>query len=130
MTSNVRPGRYQAFAGCNQGGLDALCKKWAGSHLVRIHPADFQTVNQHSLPLLRTQESLHQQERILGRGYEEVLASLRQCAGQHPVSLSFLPTTCLISALKRVGRSHWSVQKDAREFLCLKLGLHAPRGLG
>ena len=31
------------------------------------------------------QESLSQQERILGRGYEEVLASLRQCAGQYPV---------------------------------------------
>ena len=31
------------------------------------------------------QESLGQQERILGRGYEEVLASLRQCAGQYPV---------------------------------------------
>ena len=34
------------------------------------------------------QESLHQQERILGRGYEEVLASLRQCAGQHPVPVA------------------------------------------
>ena len=31
------------------------------------------------------QESLHQQERILGRGYEEVLASLRHCAAVHPV---------------------------------------------
>ncbi len=47
-------------------------------------------IRKHSpAPAAHTQESLHQQERILGRGYEEVLASLRQCAGQHPVSLSF-----------------------------------------
>ena len=104
MASDVRPGLHGVCGICFDHGVLRLLgpprKLQANAHQVRQFPADDCIVVEHSFALAaHTQESLHQQERILGRGYEEVLASLRQCAGQHPVNLVLLPTVCPTSAL-------------------------------